>query len=368
MRENRTVPAIVALTLAVLAAGGLLYRRARLRVNDVALGASAKPVSVADARAGSYRPQRHYVATVKPWIEASVGPQFIAAYADTVLVRPGDAVKRGQVLATLDCRDANATQRAVAAQAHAIETKQKALAHEAARVSSLVDSGFAAPNDAEQKLAGSESQLAELMSTQAKLVGTSLAVNDCVLRSPFEGEIASRAVDPGAFVRPGSPVVLVIDRSTVRVIAEVPEGDFPFVAPGTPVAVRVLATGGETTGTIARRSPAASESTRTVHVEIDLPDSHDPSRQFPVGTTAEVTIDVGAPQPATVIPAIAAVVRDTKATVFVVQGDRARKVEVGVLGEGSGTLFVDPSLPAGSRVVTEGRSLLSADDCVAAGS
>ncbi|MGH7297359.1 MAG: efflux RND transporter periplasmic adaptor subunit, partial [Polyangiaceae bacterium] len=321
---------IAASAVALLALGAFLFWRARSRVNDVALSSSPRSVAVVEAQAGEYRPRRHYVGTVLPWIQAAVGPQFIAAYADTVLVRPGTPVKRGQVLATLDCRNANATQQAVAMQARAIAAKQKALSNESARIESLLDGGFVAPNEAEQKLAGSQSALAELMATQAKLVGSSLAVNDCVLRAPFDGEVSSRRIDPGAFVRPGDALVTVVDRSTVRVTADVPEGDFPFVSAGTPVRINMLATGQETSARIARLSPAADGSTRTVYFEIDLPD---PQRVYPVGTTASLSIDVGTPQPATVLPSVAAAIRGDKAIVFVVEGDRAKKVVVPVNGE-----------------------------------
>jgi RND family efflux transporter MFP subunit len=350
-------------SLAVFALGGLLHWRARSEMNDVALASSAKSVTVVEARASTFRPHRHYVATVEPWVQAAIGPQFIAAYVDTVLVRPGAFAERGQILATLDCRDATATQSAVAMQARAIDAKQKALANEASRITSLLEGGYVAPNEAEQKRAGSESQLSELKSTQARLAGTSLAVNDCILRAPFDGEVSSRTADPGAFVRPGNPIVSMIDRSTVRVTAEVSEGDFSDVGPGTPVRIKMLATGQETSGTIARLSPAASESTRTVHFEIDLPD---PRRQFPVGTTADLSIDVGAPQAATAVPSTAAEIRGDKATVFVVDGDRAKKVVVAVEGEEGGTLFVDPLLKPGNRVVIQGRSLLNDDDRVVA--
>jgi multidrug efflux pump subunit AcrA (membrane-fusion protein) len=136
-----------------------------------------------------------------------------------------------------------------------------------------------------------------------------------------------------------------------------------LVAVGKGVKIHMLATGQEASALIARRSPAANDSTRTVHFEIDLPD---PERAFPVGTTAELTIDVGTPQPATVIPATAAAVRADKALVFVVEGDIAKKVVFGVIGEGAGTLYLDPSLAAGSRVVSEGRSLVDDGDRVVA--
>jgi len=363
-RPARGVALAIALgTALVLLLGGALYARARARVNDAPLAAEAKAVTVVEAKAEPYRAERHYVATIEPWVVADVGPQLIAAYVDTVLVRPGSDVKRGQVLATLDCRQSAASNQAVAAEARAIEAKQRALANEAARVTSLLDGGFVAPNEAEQRVATSESQLAELTATQARLAGTSLAVNDCVLRAPFDGEVSRRLADPGAFIRPGTPIVSIIDRSTVRVTGEVPEGDFGVVAAGTRAQIELLATGAAASGVIARRSPAASSSTRTVHFEIDLAD---PERKVPVGTTADLSIAVGQPEPATVVPGAAASVRADKATLFVVEAGKAKKVVVPVKGEAAGTLYLGAELAPGAMVVTEGRSLLADGDAVTA--
>jgi len=199
------------------------------------------------------------------------------------------------------------------------------------------------------------------METQAKMQRATLEVNDCVLRAPFAGEIAVRAADPGAFAHPGSAVATLVDRTTVRVVAEVPEADFDVVAPQTQVRVVALATNRELHGTIARRSPSADFSTRTVHLEIDVPDPH---RTLPVGTTAEITMDVGEPVAATEIPLIAASVRGGKATVFVVDRNVVRKGTYQLKGERSGSLFLDSTLRPGSHVVTEGRALLKDGDRV----
>lgn len=348
-------------TAAIVGLGLLLVARAESHVNKVALESRPKGVTVVTARAAQYRAFRRYVGTIMPWVEARVGPQLISAYVDTVLVRPGDLVKRGQVIATLDCRNASASSKAVSMQARAIQTEQEALSHEAARVAELKEGGFASPNEIEKRSAQSASKEAELMETQAKMQRATLEVNDCVLRAPFAGEVAARSVDPGAFVHPGTAVATLISRNTVRIVGEVPEADFGVVPASTPVRIHALATDSELRGTIARRSPAADLSTRTIHLEIDVPD---PGHVLPVGTTAELEIDVGEPSPATEIPLAAAAVRGDKATVFVVAGQRVRKAVVSVKGERGGTLFVDPSLRAGSSVVTEGRSVIKDGDLV----
>jgi RND family efflux transporter MFP subunit len=362
--ERSLAPVVIAALVAVvLVAGGGMMWRAESRTNKVALSASPKPATVVPAKASTYRPSRTYIGTLEPWVQASVGPQLVSAYVDTVLVRPGASVKRGEILATLDCRNASAAQQAVASQARAIDAMQKALANESARTQGLLDGGYVSPNEAEQKSAQSASELAQLEATKAKLASSALEVNDCVLRAPFDGEVSKRAIDPGAFVRPGVSLVSVVDRSTVRLTADAPEIDFDVVAPGTTVTLHVFATNKALTATITRRAPAADLSTRTVHFEIDIPD---PKREIPVGTTGEVHIEVGEPAHAAEIPMYAATIRGTKATVFVVEGDIVRSKTFAVQGEVGGRLFLDPALAPGALVVTEGRALLDDGDRVTA--
>jgi membrane fusion protein, multidrug efflux system len=361
---RRTLQIGIALLVALtLVAGSLLVMRAESKTNKVALSETAKPVSVVTPEATTFRPSRVYIGTIEPWVEALIGPQLVSAYVDTVLVRPGAVVKKGDVIATLDCRNASATSQAVAMQARALETRQKALSNEASRVRGLLDGGFVSPNEAEQKEAQSASELAQLLAQQAKLLGSSLEVNDCVLRAPFNGEVATRTIDPGAFVRPGSAIVSIVDRTTLRITADAPEVDFNAVAPTTSVTIHVLTTNQDFKANISRRAPAADLATRTVHFELDVPD---PGRTIPVNTTAEIHIQVGQPSAALKIPLAAASVRGDKVSLFIVEGDIARARVVHLAGESAGQLFLKPELPAGARIVTEGRALLSDGDRVRA--
>jgi RND family efflux transporter MFP subunit len=349
----------------ILAAGASMRARANAKTNKVALDAEPKPVTVVEAKATTYRASRRYVATLQPWLSAKVGPQLVSAYVETVLVRPGAVVKAGDVLATLDCRKDNAESQAVAMQAKALEKRQAAAATEAARLHGMVDAGFVSEMDSEKKLAESEAEQAQLLAQRAKLAGSALDVNDCVLKAPFDGEVAERLVDPGAFVKPGAPMISVVDRATVRVVADVSESDFSLVPPKTLVRIRVLSTGKETAGTVARRAPSADPETRTVRFEIDLPDV---TRELPVGTTAELQVDVGEPMPAVELPLRAATLRGETATVFVVEGGVAKKRSVPVKGESGASVFLDAgALKPGAQIVSEGRALLSDGDRVTAG-
>lgn len=363
-RRKLAVPAGVSgIVIFTLGGGGLLLHRAESATNNVALADEPKGVTVIEAQSATFRESRRYIGTLDAWLQAKVGPQLASGYVDTVLVRPGDIVKRGDVLATLDCRNASTANQAVAMQARALEQRQKAAVREAARLNELLDGGYAAPNEVEQKQANVAANDAQVQALLAQAAGKSLEVNDCVLRAPFDGEVALRLADPGSFVRPGSAIVQLVDRSVVRLSGDVPESDFDAIAPKTQIKVRLLSTGKVLTGEIARRAPAADPATRTVHFEVDIANKE---REIPVNTTAEIHVDVGQPVPATEIPLLAARIRGKTATVFLIEDSTAKKTTATVLGERGGSLFVKQDLKPGTKVVTQGRALLMNNDKVAA--
>lgn len=363
MNKRPLVVIVAGAGLLLLVMGGL-YLRAASGTNHVALASAPKPVTVEPVQKGTFRPVRTYVGTLQPWAQAKVGPQYVSAYVGTVLVRPGASVKRGEVLATLDCRNASAASREIAARARALEERRNAVSSETERMKQMIDGGFASQNEVEQLQARTSAGTAEVESMKASLAAKSLEVDDCILRAPFNGEVADRYVDPGAYVRPGNPIVAVVDRSMVRVTADAPESDFAVVAPSVPVQMRAESTGAVLTAPVSRRAPAADEVTRTVHFEIDVPN---PTRALPVGTTATLTIQVGQPADASIVPLRAATIRGDKATLFTVAQNVAKRVVVKALGEAGGSLYLDPAaLAPGTPIVLEGRALLDDGDKVAA--
>jgi membrane fusion protein (multidrug efflux system) len=359
------IPIVIAAGVAtVMLLGGLLVWHSESKTNKVALVSSPKPVTVLAARGEPFRAVHTYVGALRPWFDAEIGPQFISAYVDTVLVRPGAVVKKGQVLATLDCRNATAQTAAVSAQAKAIDSQQRALSHEASRTRSLLDGGFVSPNEAELITAKSDAELAQFAAEEAKLSKSALDVNDCILRAPFDGEVSQRLVDPGSFVRPSTEMLRVVDRNTIRMTADAPESDFDSIPPGASVTVHVVSINLDIPATITRRAPSADLGTRTVHFEIDIDNGN---RRIPVDTTGEIHIPVGDPVPATAVPIKSATMNDKKATLFTVDGDVAHVQTFIELGEvGSDVFFARDALKPGTLIVVEGRALLKDNDRVAA--
>jgi membrane fusion protein, multidrug efflux system len=359
--KRRTIPAVIGLgTVLAVGAGQYVFLRGTAD-HSHALSEAPRPVTTVAAEATQFQAERRYVGTVEPWVEAQIGPQVVAAYVKDVRVRPGAEVRAGDLLAVLDCRNADASARATEAQAQAIEKMQSAISDEAKHMANLVGSGFVSQTESERRNAQSLSEAARAAAVRAELESTRVAVGDCALRAPFSGEIGNRYADPGAFASPGSRLLSVVDRSTVRVVVDVSETDFEVVAPGSPVHIRFLTTGREVEAKVTRRSPEADSSTRTVEIEIDLPNQN---RALPIHTTAEVLVKVGTPLPARRVPLSAATVRGSKAKLFVVDGQVAHQSVVPVLGDAAGSLYLEPTIPEGALVVTDGRTGLHDGDKV----
>jgi len=354
---------IVGGTAGIVLAGTLLAVRATHRQNTVALSQAPKRVGTLVVKNATYRIQHRYVGTLLAWDESKLGPQFISGYVTDVRVRPGAVVKKGEVLAIIEPERAQAQKTASAAQAQAIQAKLSALAKESERIQGLRKKGIVSENEAENKLAEVLSEKARLEAAKAQTASTDVEFQDTVQRAPFDGEVSERYLDPGAFVRPGSYILAVVNRTRIRCAADAPEGDHPYLTVGRPVQLGLLADGRQILARISRVSPAADPSTRTIHFELDL-DNKD--RSLPTGTTAEMLILESGGRNVIQLPSAAAQVEGKRAIVFVVDGDRVHKKVLQFLGERDGQLYLSPDIPEGTQIVLDGRAQLEDGDRIEA--
>jgi multidrug efflux pump subunit AcrA (membrane-fusion protein) len=116
--------------------------------------------------------------------------------------------------------------------------------------------------------------------------------------APFAGIVTQRNIDTGHLVQPGSGTALplyVVERIDVlRVVADVPERDAPLVHTGHAAWILIPALSGqELTATVSRTSWVLDPASRTLRVEIDLPN---PDKRFRPGMYAKVRIELKDPQ------------------------------------------------------------------------
>jgi RND family efflux transporter MFP subunit len=139
-----------------------------------------------------------------------------------VLVREGDWVKAGTVLARIDARDIEAKQVQVEAGIAAAEAVHQEAATQAQRFRALYADGAATRYQVDQAETGLARAEAGLSTARAAGSELDAIAAYSEVRAPFNGILTRRYVDPGAFVSAGAPLAEVQDVSRLRISVSVP--------------------------------------------------------------------------------------------------------------------------------------------------
>lgn len=174
----------------------------------------------------------------------------VSGRVDEVLVDFNDAVTKGQVLAKinteqLDARVKEAQAQAAVSAASVISAKATAAEAKAneARMKSLADRGLVSQKEYESALATAERAKASVSTASAQQVaaGASLesaisAREKAIIRSPIDGIVLSRSVEPGQTVASSlqAPVLFIVakDLTTMTLKVDIDEADVGKVQKG----------------------------------------------------------------------------------------------------------------------------------------
>ncbi|MET3233026.1 UNVERIFIED_ORG: RND family efflux transporter MFP subunit [Burkholderia sp. 1263] len=280
----------------------------------------------------------------------------VAGSALDVLVREGDAVKTGQILAKIDARDyvarAEQSRGQMAAMAGQLDIARQTLDNN--RV--LVEKGFISKNAFDTAQSQYEIARANLDAARAALASSNLSLADTVVRSPLDGQIATRSVEPGEKVAVDTKLFDVVDLRTLELEAPVPVGEIGRVRIGQPV--RIAFDGIETPvqGAITRINPAAQTGSRSIMVYVQVAN---PSGTLRVGMFGTGTIAVGSRPNALVVPVTAVRTDGARRSVYaLIDGKLVEQpVRTGVSGvsnDGEGaawTEIVGGPLAVGQQIV-----------------
>jgi membrane fusion protein, multidrug efflux system len=282
-------------------------------------------------------------ATVRGYVEAPVYAK-VAGYLREIHVDKGDRVLKGQLLAVIESPETD--QEVANARANyrlALVTDQ--------RYSALLRSGVIARQAYDNQHAVMQADLATLQQDLA------LQHYEAVT-APFSGMITARYVDPGALipqvttaVTNATPIVTIATLQPVRVYANVPQGDAQAVHDGDPATVTPADyPGRQFVGTVTRHPDALDPSSRTMLVEVDLPNWD--SALYP-GMYATLDLKITAPQAKPAVPDDALVFRNNRVYVPVVRNDRLHLAPVTLGNDNGYTVEIASGLDAGDQVAID---------------
>lgn len=286
---------------------------------------------------------------------------LVAAEVEGVVValaaRQGDRVERGQPLVRQRQRPTEL--RLQAARGELDEARARLRLAEASR--SRAEELFADKVISVQQLDDAVSEYEARLGRVAQLEAVVARLEDdlanATVRAPFTGVVAREHTALGEWLSAGDPVVELVDNLTLEVAVEVPEQYFRGLEPGSPVPVRFDALQRfEIEGTLRAVVPRANPQARTFPAKIDIPN---PDGLIGVGMLARVSLPVGDPRPAVMVPKDAVVSQGPQRLVFTIDAeDKAQPMPVEVGAAADAWIAVAGGVKAGDRVVVRGNERL----------
>ncbi len=274
----------------------------------------------------------------------------IAGELKEMLVREGETVRAGQVVARIDPTEAEARLQEKLADLAGGKAQLAYSTRNLDQQSALLKQNFISENAFENAQSSHRVAEARLKALEAQVALARKGVEDTVVRAPMSGVIAERLAQPGEKVAVDGKLAAIVDLDPLELEAAVPASDIPSIRVGQEVTFRVEGFDGrEFRGKVDRISPATREGTRSINVYAVLPNADGALR---AGMFAKGGITVARRTDATTLP-ISAIREDEAAPyVYVVEGERLVKqpVKVGVRDEQAGVAEVSGVAP-GARVV-----------------
>ncbi len=281
-----------------------------------------------------------------------------------VNVHEGEAVRRGQVLITIDEAQPRAAYQSATAglqasqQSIAAADADYALAQSTMqRYQMLYDKKSVSPHEYDEVKARLEAAKARRDAAHANSAQAQAAVSEANttvgftrIRAPFDGLVIAKLSDAGAMAAPGVPLLVVEDPSHFRLEANVDESQIGLVKLGAGVPVVLDSLGGQTlSGKVVEIVPAADPASRTFTVKIDLP--ADP--QIRTGLFGRARFPRGE-RDAIMVPQTALLHRGQLDALYVVGKDEIASLRYVTLGRPSGNeIEVLSGLSSGERVVAQ---------------
>lgn len=209
----------LAVGLVVVGAG---YISARAAEVEPPAASSPMPVRVAavEMQARYQVPVRH-TGQIEPDRETALAFEAGGTVAE-ILVDEGDAVAEGDVIARLDTRALTAERQAQMALREALGAQLDLARLTEARQSRLAAGGATSVQRADEARLTVAELEARIRQIDAVLGGIDIALDKAVLRTPFDGRVGARMMDPGAQAAPGAAVLQLFEASAPRLRVGLP--------------------------------------------------------------------------------------------------------------------------------------------------
>jgi membrane fusion protein, multidrug efflux system len=188
------------------------------------------PVQVAAARRADMPVYLHGLGTVQAFYAVDVKAQ-VDGYLDQVPVREGQEVKKGDIVAVIDPRPYQAALDQAVAQRQQDQAQLANAELDLRRYQNLARSSFAPQQQVDTQQASVNRLNAAIAGDNANIEKAQLNLSFAVLRSPIDGRVSLRKVDPGNLIQAASqtPIISITQDKPISVVFTLPEQNLPQV-------------------------------------------------------------------------------------------------------------------------------------------
>ncbi|MEO1488202.1 MAG: efflux RND transporter periplasmic adaptor subunit [Pseudomonadota bacterium] len=302
---------------------------------------------------------REFTGTVEAPIASELSFQ-VSGRITRRLVDPGDNVRAGQALFSIDPADIALAQSAANADVAAAKASATRAASDFARLEGLVEAGAISQAEYDAAEAAKTATASNLQAAEARARETRRQRGYTTLYARTSGTVTDVFAQPGQIVDPGTPIVELAKAGPRDAVIAVPEealGDLPREAVARPL-------GSETSiaASLKEVSGAADPMTRTFRVRYRLSGG---AGSLPLGSTVTIAMEMSDAKDAIEVPLGALHDPGSGPGVWIIDAeDHARWQSVELLELREEVALVNAPLKPGARIVALGAHLVEADEVV----
>jgi len=365
--------ALVAACAIAICAAGFSLRSSAADTKPAGNPKPAMTVTTTLPQTGAWPLQLNANGNITAWQEAVIGSEASGLRLTEVRVNVGDAVKKGQVLASFAPEPVQAD--VAQARANLVEAEANAsdASGNAERARTLQATGALSTQQINQYLTSAETAKARVEAAKALLAAQQLRLRQTQVLAPDAGIISARNATVGAVLASGTELFRLIRGGRLEWRAEVTSSELGRIQPGG-VALVSTASGAQLRGLVRMIAPTVDPQTRSALVYVDLPPApSNAGASARPGMFARGAFQLGS-SPALSVPQLAVVARDGFNYVFRVtpQADnpaqpglgRVQQIKIQTGRQSGDRTEVVGGLPADARLVVTGAGFLNDGDLV----
>lgn len=354
-RRRLAKPAAAALVLVLVAGSLVAFRVSSARKEEPAKDPAATvleftPADVALVELRNLARTIPISGSLSPVTKSTVRSK-VPGEVRKVHVREGEKVAQGQLLAEIDTADLQARLDAQVAALEEAKARLGIAAKNRDNGKALRSQGFISQNALDTTQSEFEAAAAAVRSAEAQVRLARNAMDDALVRSPIDGIVATRMVNPGERASVDGALFAIVDLARMEVEAPVPASEIPGVRPGQSAVLRVDGFGNrEFAGKLERINPTTEQASRAITVYLSV-SNRDGALRGGMFAKGSLVLDEGESAPA--IPLTAVREEAGQSFVFTLEKGKIgrRAVTLGRRVEEAGLVQVRSGLDGGETVV-----------------